>query len=185
MSDQAIIDLYWKRDQNAISETEKAYGNYCHTIAFNILTNREDAAECVNDTWFKAWQAIPPARPRYFSAWLAKITRNLSLQRLQSRNAQKRGGGQAEIVIHELDDVIANSNPAENTEARELAAVISEYLLSLSQEKRLLFIGRYFYFHSIRELSRHVGLRENNINTLLYRIRQELKKYLQERGYLI
>lgn len=184
MDDQAIIDLYWARDQLAIAETEKQYGRYCYTIAFNILADHEDASECLNDTWFKVWQVIPPARPTRFSIWLARIIRNLSLQKLQARNAQKRGGSQADIAIHELEECLADTDsPAGNVEAGELAAAISAYLMTIPQESRLVFIGRYFYFHNIRELSAHMGFRENKVHTLLFRTRQGLKSYLQERGY--
>lgn len=186
MDDQMIVALYFDRDQKAIEETNKKYGRYCHTIAYNILSNNEDAEECVSDTWLRAWNAIPPQRPNKLSIWLGKITRNLSLTRLEFYSRKKRGGGQRETVFSELEDCIGgNDTPEDMIITQELAAAISDYVRTLPQESRIAFIGRYYYFHKVRDISKHLGIRESKTNTLLYRARIGLKLYLLEKGFTL
>lgn len=184
MDDHEIIDLYWNRDERAISETCFKYGRYCSAISINILANHEDAEECVNDTWLHAWNAMPPTRPNCLSAWLGKITRNLSLQRLESYCAEKRGGGQYNLALSELEECLSDSASIDNMADRSaLSEAINNYLLSAPKENAAAFIGRYFYFHSLREVANHLGISEGKTKTLLFRTRQRLKAYLLERGF--
>lgn len=184
MDDQKIINLYWSRDERAISETRSKYGNYCTAISMNILANHEDAEECVNDTWLHAWNAMPPQRPNRLSTWLGKITRNLSLQRLESYCAEKRGGGQFSLALSELEECLSDPSSIDNiADSSALSETINHYLLSGSQEKAAAFIGRYYYFYSLREVANHLGISEGKAKSLLFRTRQGLKAYLFERGF--
>ena len=198
MGDQEIIGLYWERNEDAISETEIQYGKYCHSISIRIVRNKEDADECVNDTWLRAWNAIPPAKPSRLSVWLGKITRNLSLNKLDSRNAGKRGGGEVELSLDELEksiqssgkrrslQIISESDPADQIlETKEIATEISVFLMTLPAKKRLAFVGRYFYFISLSELALKLGMSKSHLSVLLYRLRNSLVQYLRERGYEI
>lgn len=196
MDDQSIIDLYWKRDQEAVRETERQYGRYCHTISLRILRVPEDADECVNDTWLRAWQAMPPERPRRLAVWLGRITRNLSLNRLEANQAGKRGGGEVTFSFEELEQSIGAvegkhplqkgvrvESALDRIEARELAVEISAFLLSLPRKKRMAFVGRYYYFATLDEIAETTGLSKRHLSVILYRIRQNLMIHLQERGY--
>lgn len=198
MDDQEIIRLYWERNQDAIAETERQYGSYCHTISLRILRSPEDAAECVNDTWLRAWQAIPPEKPNRFSIWLGRITRNLSLNRLESKHAGKRGGGEVEISFDELAEAISGSNSLnqmsivsrpdgadEALEAKELADEISMYLMTLSRQKRIAFVGRYYYFAELDEIAAATGATKKHLSVMLHRVRQDLIRHLRERGYYL
>ncbi len=186
MEDQAIIDLYWARSQQAIAESEKKYGGYCHAIARGILEQEEDAEECVNDTWFHAWGAMPPQRPSILSAFFAKLARNLSLDRWRRNRAAKRGGGQVEIALHELEDCLPDrSGPEERLEAGETAAVISEFLRGQSELDRRLFLRRYFYMEPIATLAERFRLTEGQAKTRLHRIRRRLKAALEKEGIAI
>ena len=157
MEDTAIIDLYWARSQQAISASEEKYGAYCHTIARRILDREEDAEECVNDTWLRAWNAMPPQRPGVLSAFFGKLTRNLSLDRWRRLKAAKRGGSQVEIALHELEDCLPDRRrPDENLEAGETAALISAFLRRQRPEDRVLFVRRYFHLETLDELARQL-----------------------------
>lgn len=191
MNDQDIIQLYWDRNQDAIRVTEQQYGPYCQSIARCILRNSEDADECVNDTWLRAWQAIPPARPNRLSIWLGRVTRNLSLNRLEALQAQKRGGGQATIALDELADCLSE-NPVSSAAApapddaaitKEIAVEISSFLRGEKPASRHVFIGRYYYFASIEEIALQTGLAKSRVSVLLHRTRQRLMRHLNERGF--
>jgi RNA polymerase sigma-70 factor (ECF subfamily) len=184
MNDQQIVELYWQRDAAAIQETSKKYGAYCYAIANNILNSKEDSEECVNDTWLKTWNAIPPQRPALLQMFLAKITRNLSLDRFLARTAQKRGGGEMPLVLDELSECIpSSSDVASEYERKELAQYIRKFVHSLPERERNIFLRRYFYANSIADIATRYGLSENNVTVILSRTRKKLKLRLQKEGF--
>lgn len=185
MEDSQIIDLYWQRDETAIHETQQKYGAFCHRIARGILSLREDAEECVSDTWLRAWNAIPPERPLKLRAWLGRITRNLAFNLWQKNRAQKRGGGM-DALLSELDDCLPSSqNVAQEVEARELSARISAWLLSQKPEDRILFVRRYWYADSLKELAEARGAVPARLSERLYRMRLSLKSTLEKEGVIL
>ena len=186
MEDGKIIDLYWARSQQAIAESEQKYGSYCHTIARRVLDREEDAEECVNDTWLRAWNAMPPQRPSILSAFFGKLTRNLSLDRWRRLRAAKRGGSQVEVALHELEDCLPDTHrPDEELEAGETAAVISAFLRRQRDVDRALFIRRYFHLEPLDDLSRQFGLSAGQVKARLHRIRGRLKQELEREGIAI
>lgn len=186
MEDQKIVGLYWERDERAIHVTAEKYGKYCFSIAKNILGSSEDAEECVNDTYLNAWETIPPHRPALLSTFLGKITRNLSLNRYKHNTAHKRGGGQAAAVLDELADCVSDGEDVEQTvERQELVKAINSFLAVLPQEKRSIFICRYWYFDSVADIARRFGIRENNVSVMLNRLRAKLCRHLNERGFYL
>ena len=145
MEDREIVNLYWERNSNAIKETASKYGGYCKAIAKNILGNNEDAEECVNDTYLNTWNSIPPNRPNVLSTYLGKITRNLSFDRFRQRHADKRGGGEIELVLDELGECVSGADSVEQkVEKKELIRAINSFLDTLSQEKCNIFLCRYW-----------------------------------------
>ena len=181
MKDNEIIKLYWDRDEAAIAATADAYGNYCYTIAYNILTSNEDSEECVNDTWLNAWNSIPPQRPERLSTYLGKITRNLSLNRYKQLNTQKRGGGQVELALSELENCVpAQTGMEQISDEMDLVAALEKFLLSYPKTERNIFLGRYWYLYSIPELAAAYRMSESKIASLLYRMRNRLKLHLQK-----
>lgn len=186
MEDGKIIDLYWARSQLAISESEKKYGSYCHTIARRILDREEDAEECVNDTWLHAWNAMPPQRPGVLSAFFGKLTRNLSLDRWRRLRAAKRGGSQVEVALHELEDCLPDRRrPDEELEAGETAELISAFLRRQSELDRVLFVRRYFHLEPLDSLGRRFGLTTGQVKSRLHRTRQKLRAELEREGVAV
>ena len=184
MEDRDIVQLYWDRDPDAIPETARKYGAYCRAIAVNVLGSPEDAEECVNDTYLRAWNAMPPARPRFLSAFLGRITRNLSFDRFAYRRAEKRGGGELPLVLEELSRCIpAPGGTEEAVEGRLLAAAIDEFLGGLPPEKQALFLRRYFFTEPVSAIARRYGMREGAVSMALHRLREALRRYLEERGF--
>lgn len=184
MNDTEIIQLYWSRDEKAISATAEKYGNYCAVIAGNILENKEDAEECVNDTYWKAWKSIPPHKPKILSAFLGKITRNLSLNRYCQNTALKRGCGQTAAVLDEIAELVSGTNSVEQEiDRRELIQTIDVFLNELPADKRILFVRRYWYFDSISELAVRFKITENHVSVILSRLRLKLRSFLSERGF--
>lgn len=184
MEDKRIVQLYWDRDQSAIAESSAKYGAYCTSIAFNILLSRDDAEECVNDTWLRAWNAMPPHRPSVLSTFLGKITRNLSFDRYRKLRREKRGGGSIEEALDELGECVSGTDSTETQwEMKELMTEIDEFLLTLPEDKRYMFILRYWYADSISEIARRLHISENNVSVSLNRIRRKLKTCLIERGF--
>ncbi len=185
MQDNKIIELYENRNEKAISETDKKYGKYCYSIAYNILFNTLDSQEAVNDTYSGVWQSIPPHRPTIFSAFIGKITRRISIDMLRKRNADKRGKGDAEIVLAELSECIScGSNNTENAvDGIILTEIINNFLASLPNTERRVFMCRYWYMDQIRSISRQFGFSESKIKSMLFRTRQKLKTVLEEEGY--
>ena len=183
MDDGKIIDLYWARSETAIHETAGKYGRYCHGIAFGILLSREDAEECVSDTWLRAWNAMPPKRPNCLKTFLGRITRNLSLNRLERRTAQKRDGGQVPLVLEELAECLPDALCVEQTaEDGTVQALLDGFLQNLSPDARRIFVRRYWYMHSVREIARAYGMTESRVKVTLYRTREKLKAALTEEG---
>lgn len=184
MEDSRIVDLYWARSEAAIGETAAKYGRYCHTIAYNLLSDHQDADETVNDTYLDAWDSMPPHRPSVLSTFLGKITRRLSIDRLRSRRAQKRGGGELWISLEELGDCVASKDSLEDkVQLRELVKTVNGFLSGLPKEERDVFVCRYWFLASIRDIARQFGTNENRIKTMLYRTRKKLHDHLREEGY--
>ncbi|MBO7515946.1 MAG: RNA polymerase sigma factor [Lachnospiraceae bacterium] len=186
MEDVQLIDLFFARNEVALRETERSYGPYCTSIASRILPVKQDAEEVVNDVYLSLWNSIPPERPDNFKAYVAKITRNQALKKLQHETRKKRGGGVITESIDELAEVVpADGNFAEALEEKELAGCISRFLREQAPEKRKLFVQRYFYLLSIDELCRESGLKESNVKVTLMRMREKLQEYLQKEGYIL
>lgn len=186
MTDNEILDLYWNRCESAITATAEKYEKYCRAISYNILHNDEDAKECVNDTWLGAWKSIPPKRPERLSAFLGKITRNLSLNRFKQYTAKKRGLGQTELVLSELSDCVPSADSVEQSvEEMVLVQSIEQFLYAQSQQKRNIFIRRYWYLHSIKDIADVYGMSENKLTSLLFRMRKELQIHLEKEGIML
>ena len=184
MDDAKIVQLYWDRNEQAISVTANKYGNYCTSIAINILGNREDAEECVNDTYMNAWNSMPPHRPNILSTFLGKIVRNLSFNRYKHNTADKRGGGEWPVVLDELSDLVSGKDDVEQeSEHKELVKSIDAFLDTLSPEKRSIFISRYWYTDSISEIAVRHGMNDGAVSMTLNRLRLKLHNYLLERGF--
>lgn len=184
MGDQQIVDLYWARAENAISETAHKYGRYCHYIAYNILHNDEDSEECVNDTYLKAWNVIPPQRPNKLSTFLGKITRNFALDRYKYNSREKRGGGQMPLVIDELAECVSTTDTANHIiDDMVLVDCFNRFLATLPAETRKIFMRRYWYFSSIKEIANDFSISESNVKMTLFRVRNKLKQLLEKEGF--
>ncbi len=184
MEDSQIIELYWQRNGDAISETADKYGAYCFAIAENILHNTEDSEECVNDTWLHAWNAIPPQRPKALRLFLAKITRNLSFDRFHAQTAEKRGGGEINLVLDELGECLGGGADAETAyEAKELRRSIQRFVRALPEREGNVLVRRYFFAEPVAEIAKRYGLTENNVMVILSRTRRKLKAHLLKEGY--
>ena len=184
MEDRQIVELYWQRNENAIQETVNKYGAYCYAIADNILNNQEDSEECVNDTWLKAWNAMPPQKPHNLKMFLAKITRNLSLNRIEAQNAQKRGGGEAALVLDELAECLASKSNVESTYiAKELGESVRIFVRRLPEREGNVFVRRYFFMEPIAVIAKRYRMTENHVMVMLSRTRKKLKIYLEKEGY--
>ena len=184
MDDKQIVELYWQRDEHAIEATAAKYESYCMKISQNILSNRADSEENVNDTYLHAWQAMPPQRPAILSAFLGKIARNLALNRYKARSAQKRQGDAFALSLDELDDCApALSSPDDEATAAELGRSISAFLRTQSEEVRSMFILRYFYCEPVEALAARFHCGESRIKTTLLRTRRKLKEHLIKEGY--
>lgn len=183
MEDSAIIDLYWNRDQQAVSETAQKYGPFLWGISWNILRSRGDTEECVNDAYLRAWNAIPPARPTAFRAWLGRIVRNLSLDRWKQGRAQKRGGDGMELLLGELDECIPSPRRMEKQlEDQEAASLISAFLRELPQESRIIFLRRYWYGDDLTEIAAARGCGLGKVKSSLFRTRRALRERLEREG---
>lgn len=184
MDDAKIVQLYFDRDERAIPETAKKYGNYCTAIARNILGNQEDAEECVSDTYWNAWNAIPPHRPQMLATFLGKIVRNLAFNAHKRNHAEKRGGGELPAVLEELAGCVSGREDVEEAYARrELLGAIHAFLASLPERKRNLFVCRYWYADSIAEIAHRYGMSYASVAMTLSRLRTQLHDHLTERGY--
>lgn len=183
MEDEKIISLYMERNEDAIRESNTKYGPYCHTVSYNILRNHEDSEECVNDTWNRAWNAIPPEIPKILRAYFARITRNLSLNRIEKDNAKKRGGSETVLAFDELEECIpANRSVEEEIDEKILKEMIDGFLKKLPEKQRVVFMKRYFYVMSVAEIASELSLSESNVKAILFRVRNRLKDYLAKEG---
>ncbi len=186
MEDAKIVELYWNRDQSAITQTASKYGSYCMAIAGNILGNHEDAEECVNDTYMQAWNSMPTHRPAVLSTFLGKITRNLSFNRYKYERAKKRGGSEIPAVLDELSECVSGrDNVEQEMEYKELRMNIDAFLDTVSFKKRSIFVCRYWYADSISDIARQHGMRESTVSMILNRLRKKLEQYLTEKGVII
>lgn len=184
MDDKSIVELYFSRDQDAIAQTDKKYGRYCYTIAYNILTNKEDAEESVSDTYMTAWRAIPPRRPSVLSAFLGKITRHIAIDRWRERSASKRGGGEVTLALEELKDCVADMQNVEmDYERKEIVKAYVKFLDTLPIVERRVFLCRYWYVESIEAIADKFGFSQSKVKTMLHRTRAKLRKQLTEEGY--
>ena len=185
MTDRELIDLFWARDEQAIAQMQRIYGNYCHTVANNILENEQDAEECVNDAYLRVWNSIPPQRPDNFSAFAAKIVRNLSIDKLKRRRAGKRSG--AVIALEELEGFLFTSadSLSEGVAFTELRRAINTYLRKCSERDRAIFIRRYFFSESLEIISKNFDLSYANTSKVLARMRTGLKEFLKKEGYYL
>ena len=183
MDDHEIVDLYWQRDEHAIEATAAKYESYCMKISQNILSDRADSEENVNDTYLHAWQAMPPQRPAILSAFLGKIARNLALNRYKARSAQKRQGDVFALSLDELDDCApALSSPDDEAMAAELGRSISAFLRTLPEETRNIFLRRYWYCDATADIAKRYGIGESKVRVTLHRMRTKLKAYLEKEG---
>ena len=185
MDDKSIVDLYFSRNQDAIAQTDQKYGRYCYCIAYNILTNKEDAEESVSDTYMTAWSAIPPRRPSVLATFLGKITRHISIDRWRARSASKRGGGEVTLALEELNDCIAGMQNVEmDYERKEIVKAYVNFLDTLPITERRVFLCRYWYVESIETIADKFGFSQSKVKTMLHRTRAKLRKQLAEEGYL-
>lgn len=187
MEDTAIIGLYWAREERAISASDEKYGNLCRNLSQSILDSREDAEECVNDTWKRAWDTMPPQRPRSLRAYLVKITRNLSIDRWRAKRAEKRGGG-TDVLLEELEDCLplsASPSAEELTEARETVRVIDRWLSRLPPADRVAFLRRYWYGQRVNQVAAQAGCSPNSMAKRLGRLRDGLRQALEQEGIVI
>jgi len=186
MNDNEILELYWSRSEHAIEATSEKYGAYCHIVSFNILHNEEDAEECVNDTWLNAWNAIPPNRPNRLQTYLGKITRNLSLSRYRKYSTEKRGFGQMPLALSELEECVSDADTVEQAvEDKALLAAIERFLYALPEQRRNIFIRRYWYLYSIEDIAEAYGMSKSKTASLLFRLRNSLKTHLEKEGIVL
>lgn len=184
MEDAKIVQLYWQRDPNALTQTANKYGRYCTAIAQNILGSFQDAEECVNDTYLNAWNSMPDHKPQVLSTYLGKITRNLAFNRYKLTHANKRGGSEISLILDELSECVSGTNNVmQELEYKELIKAIELFLVSLSPKKRQIFICRYWYSDSISNITKKYGMKENTVSMVLNRLRKKLRTYLKERGF--
>ena len=184
MQDDRIIELYFQRDESAIKETAQKYGAYCTGIAYNILRDVFDSEECVNDSYHKTWHTIPPTRPRIFSAFLARITRNLAIDRYNYKTAEKRGGYAVDESLDELTECVGEGDGAD-TDLHELGSIISSFLRGEKELSRKIFIRRFFYEDSLDAIATGYGLSLSYVKTSLFRTRKRLASYLAKEGIFV
>lgn len=181
MNDNDLIEMYFQRNERAVAITSDIYGGRLNCLAQNMLLSKEDASECVNDTYMKVWNAIPPERPQNFLAFIARICRNTCLNRIDYLNAGKRKAQIVELT-RELENCIASPDDNDSGDSA-IANVISEYLHSISQSRRVIFVRRYWYSDSISDISARMNMKESAVKVTLHRTRKELKAFLEKRGY--
>lgn len=184
MTDEKIIELFFRREEGAIQETSKKYGSYCYSIAYNILNNHEDSEECVNDTWLATWDAIPPTRPSRLRLFLARIVRNFSFNTYKAKHRKKRGNGEIPLVLDELGECVSgNGNVEEEVIEKELQQSLNDFVRGLSVRDCNMFVRRYFYAESVKEIAKRYHCTENCVSVVLNRCRKKLKAHLKREGY--
>ena len=183
MEDKQIVDLYWQRSDQAISESDRKYGRYCHTIACHICEAEEDAEECVNDTWLRAWNLMPDRRPAVLSAFLGRITRNLAIDSLRTKNRLRRGGGETVFALDELEECIpGGTDPAQAAEEKELEAAVGRFVSGLPEADRKIFVLRYWYLAPLDEIAEKLRFSRGKVKSSLFRTRKKLRARLREEG---
>ncbi len=182
MEDEKIVELFLKRSQQALNETKEKYNTYCTVISSNILSDKQDTEECLNDAYLKLWNSVPPEKPKSLKAYLGRIVRNLSLDRLEKNRAQKRGGGRAEAVFEELSGLIGTSN-IQISETLAIREAVNDFLRGLDKESRGIFVQRYWYFCSIKEIASQMEITESKVKMRLSRTKEKLRKHLQKEGF--
>ncbi len=185
MEDTAIVTLYWQRDPEAIQASDEKYGPLCRSVSFNILRSREDADECVNDTWHRAWDTMPPQKPGSLRAYLCRIVRNLSIDRWRAGRSQKRGEGLEALTLELEDCVPAVPSAEEQWETREIAAAVERWLAELSDGDRALFLRRYWYAEAVKDLAGQLGWSPNRLSQRLRRLRLDLRQALEQEGVIL
>ena len=186
MEDRQIVDLYWTREESAIHETAIKYGSYCHSIAYTILQDQQDAEESVNDTYLAAWNSIPPNRPAVLATYLGKLTRRISIDVFRKRNRLKRRASEYAVSLAEIEDSIAGGEtPEELVQAQLLGSCISAFVRQLPVQSRHVFLGRYYFLDPVKDIARYCGISEAKVKTLLYRMRCSLREYLQKEGFTV
>ena len=181
IDDEKIIEMFFERSEQGIRELDNKYGAVCHNLSYNIVNSRQDAEECVNDAYLGVWNSIPPTRPNPLLSYIAKIVRNISLKSYWRKEADKRSG-QYTIALQEIEGCIADPKIVEDEiEARELARIIENFLDTLTAENRVIFMRRYWFADSYKDIAEFVGLTEKNISVRLTRIRGKMKKFLIEK----
>ncbi len=182
MDDRQILQLFQARDEQAIKETQIKYGAFCHSIAYSVLRDRQDAEECVNDTYLEAWNTIPPHCPNPLSGFLGMLTRRISLDRYRRKHAQKRGGDTVCLAYDELEDCIPDRTQSLQADltARELGRLLSDFLRALPETECNVFLRRYWFFDSVEEISRRYGFGQSKVKMMLSRTRAKLKKRLEK-----
>lgn len=181
MKDEEILRLYRERSEAALAETERQYGALCGAIARNILRNRQDAEECVNDALHRAWCSIPPEEPRSLAAYLGRITRNVALNRLEKQNRQKRGGGEITLIWEELGEMLPDRDtPEQHWERRAIAAALERFLRGLTPEERILFLRRYWWAEPLKTAAAHCGIPARRAKSILERLRRALRSELEK-----
>lgn len=184
MDDQQIIALYWERDESAIAESSRKYGTYCRTVADNILHCTEDAEECVNDTWLRAWNAMPPEKPNVLRLFFARITRNLSLTRWRRNHADKRGGGELPLILEELRECTDRTADVESqADYHAMQESLHRFLQTLPDHELRLFLGRYFYARQLPELAERSGITVKHASVILHRTRRRLHEHFVKEGF--
>ena len=186
MDDARIVELYWQRDEAAITETQTKYGHYCYCIAYNILKNNEDAKECENNTYLDAWNSMPPNKPAILSSFLGMITRRISLDKFRKSISKKRGGGEAELSLDELEWCVPSDKSIDDEmDAENLAKLISSFLKDLPKTECNVFLRRYWHFDSIKDISKRYGYTQSKVKMMLKRTREKLANYLEKEGVFI
>ena len=184
MEDRQIIDLYWNRSEEAISETAAKYGPYCYKIAYNILSNQEDSEECVYDTYMDVWNAIPPHRPVFFASFLGKITRRISIDRWRERSAAKRGSNETSLALDELEWCVSDSRSLEDElDRKELIRAVNRFIASLPTTERRVFLQRYWAMASIENISAAYNFSQSKVASMLHRTRKKLRAALKKEGF--
>lgn len=183
MEDGAIVELYWQRSEEAIAESRRKYGGYCGAIAGGLLESREDAQECVADTWLAAWNAMPPHRPAVLRTFLGKITRRLALLTLRHQGRLKRGGGEVSLALEELQECVAGGDVEAEVDGRELVRLLNRFLESLTPVQRQVFLARYWYGAAVETIAEKWGFSGSKVKSMLHRLRQRLRQILREEGY--
>lgn len=184
MDDEQIIQLYFSRDEGAIQATQEKYGPWCVAIAHRILGDGQAAEECVNDTWLRCWNAIPPQHPLSLKSYTGRLVRNLAVSRLRAQTAQKRGGGQGELALEELAECVSGqSTPEDELDRQAFREALDRFLDGLSPRDRALFVGRYWHLCPVKELAARLGMKDNHVTTRLHRLRGRLRDHLMKEGF--